>query len=488
MQTLRKIFFYAFTAIYVVFCPLLILYALGYIYTPGPGGEQLVTTGLIYIDTAPQGADVYLDFKPREEKTPLAMPELLPGSYRVTLKLEGYKEWQENVPVEAEKATVLDKVLLIPEKWEEIELLKGSYSSMIPIRGLDFIVLGDKGLASSYVVYDYTQDKSWPLIPEKKLEDEEKIEEYFIQEKSPYMLLYLTGAEKERYLWVNLEEGEDEALEVTELFPHLPDFVQWETGSENLLFTLQNGYINKIDIKEKALYPEIIKKVQGFGVSNGDIYALLAGGKFIRTDSSGKNEDVLLDDEPLAHAIFGQKTQYDIKVFPNEVILFFGSGGELVTNRLPYNFVDKGLRGLEYDKDKGKALVWTKEKIGCIDFTAEETGKIDFEKGPSMRWLYTGTNIGKSFWAYEGSHVLFDDDGLVHILELEEYGMVRVSNILGRKTKEPVYFSEKTGEMYFIGEGAEGLKKVVIIPEKSLFPVTEPTFKDTEKKGVIEPE
>ena len=415
-------------------------------------------------------------------------PELLPGSYRVTLKLEGYEAWEENVPVEAEKATVLDKVLLIPEKWEEVLLLKGPYTSMIPVRGTGFVLLGEEGLASSYVGYDHVQYKSWPLIPAKSARKEEIIEEYFIQERSPYMLLYLTGAEGARFLWVNLNEGGGEPLEVTELFPSPPDFVRWEAAEEDLLFALQKGYINKIDTKQSALYPEIIKKVRGLGVSGGDIYALLDDGKLIKTDSSGENEEVLLDDAPLASTIFGEKSQYDIKVFPNDIILFFGSEGELVTNRLPYNFVDKGLRGLDYDKDKEKALLWTKEKIGCIDFGAEETGRVDFEKGPSMRWLYTGKDISKSFWAYEGSHVLFDDDGEVHILELEEYGMVRAANVLGRRIKQPVYFAGKTGEMYFIGGKGEGLKKIVIIPEKSLFPAVEPTFKDTEKKGTIEPE
>lgn len=484
MQTLRKIFFYIFTVIYIVFCPLLILYALGYIYSPG-AGEKLVTTGLIYVDTAPQGADVYLDLKPREEKTPTVMPELLPGEYRVSLKLAGYKTWQDKVPVEAEKATVLDKVILIPEKWEETVLLKETCDKLIPIRGTGLIILGSKKEASSYIVYDHSQDKKWPLLPGGK--DEEEIEEYFIRQKSSYALLHLAGPEGERFLWVNLDEGGDKPIDVTELFPSPPDFVLWSSGDEDNLFSLQEGHINRIGVKENALYPAIVKEVRGFGLEGGDVYSLKEDGKFIRTDSSGKNEEGLLDDPPLAKTIFGEKAQYDIKVFPNDIILFFGSGGELVTNRLPYTFVEKGLRGVEYDRDKQRALIWTKGKIGYIDFAAEETGKVDFEKGPSLRWLYTGSDIGRCFWVHEGSHVLFDDAEEVHLLEMEEYGMVKVSSVLDRKVDRSIYYSEKTGKMYFLPEKGGSLKQTVIVPEKSLFPGAEPTFKDTEKKGVIEP-
>ena len=45
---LRRIFFYLFTAIYVVACPMTILYALGYLVKPGTE-KGIVKRGLIYI-------------------------------------------------------------------------------------------------------------------------------------------------------------------------------------------------------------------------------------------------------------------------------------------------------------------------------------------------------------------------------------------------------------------------------------------------------
>ncbi|MFC1570901.1 PEGA domain-containing protein, partial [Candidatus Omnitrophota bacterium] len=108
MQFFRRIVFYLFVAIYIIICPLLLLYAYGYIYKPGIE-KGLLTTGLIYVATAPTGSEIYVNDKKYAKNTPTAIMELLPGEYSIELKLDGYKTWSQTVPVAKEKATVLER-------------------------------------------------------------------------------------------------------------------------------------------------------------------------------------------------------------------------------------------------------------------------------------------------------------------------------------------------------------------------------------------
>ena len=95
MLLLRKIIFYIFAAVYVVACPLVIAYALGYMFVPQQ--RNVIQTGLISLQTIPAGAEVTLDCEPYPRLTPVDYP------------LRGYGE----IPSTIEKAGRGLPVLLV---------------------------------------------------------------------------------------------------------------------------------------------------------------------------------------------------------------------------------------------------------------------------------------------------------------------------------------------------------------------------------------
>ena len=114
MIILRRILFFIFFTTYLVVCPFLIFYALGYIVKPGPE-LSLAYTGLISIQTIPKGASVFLEGSRYSKKTPTTMMELLPGSYHLKVALKGLSPWTRTVQVQAGKAVVLEKIILLPK-------------------------------------------------------------------------------------------------------------------------------------------------------------------------------------------------------------------------------------------------------------------------------------------------------------------------------------------------------------------------------------
>ena len=90
MLFLRKLIFYLFVVIYLISCPLLILYSLGYHYKP-ESKKSMVETGLIYLSTNPPGALVYIDNQRLTRKTPAILRDFLPGQYQVKLVLKDFR-------------------------------------------------------------------------------------------------------------------------------------------------------------------------------------------------------------------------------------------------------------------------------------------------------------------------------------------------------------------------------------------------------------
>ena len=68
--------------------------------TPASFGKPAVTTGVLAIESQPPGAAVLLNGKP-SGTTPLTINDLVPGEYRVTMTLKGFREFATTVRVVA---------------------------------------------------------------------------------------------------------------------------------------------------------------------------------------------------------------------------------------------------------------------------------------------------------------------------------------------------------------------------------------------------
>ncbi|MFQ5953176.1 MAG: PEGA domain-containing protein [Candidatus Omnitrophota bacterium] len=485
MQLLRKILFYTFAVIYITVCPLVILYAFGYIYKPGTK-EGILKTGLIYLSTAPAGATIYMGNSRYTQKTPTIIQELLPGSYPIKVALEDYLPWTQTVPVEAEKATVLDKVLLLPREWKSKELIPGRVQDIIAVPGTDFF-LAKKGMkAEDVLVCDYEKGKAWPLLGPGSPFRESKVLSYYTSKKSPSLLLRVSSARKEKFLWIELKENGGVAKDITNLFQMTPVQVKWLPG-QDYIFVLYAGRLDRVDVASGAVYPEYVLDVRGFDLFDGKIYVLKKDNTFLVMDSDKKTEKMLLGDQKIGDSIFRDKGHYNVEVLSEELILFLGENGALLANRLPYRFVGKGVRGMEFDPKGERVLIWSKDRIGVLDFSAEKTGNVGFEKGPALAWVYTqGKDIGQASWVYEASHILFRDSSNISLIEIEGYGEFKIDPVFKVNEKSSVFYSDKTGEMYFSDATSGELFSVVIMPEESLIPLELPDLSKIGKSKKIE--
>lgn len=128
---LRRGVFYLCVGLYLVVCPLTILSALGYLVVPG-ASPGMVTTGLISLATVPPGATIFLSGRRYTRTTPTLLRDLLPGDYAVRMVLPGHQPWERTVRVEGERATVLERVILLPQTFPVVEVIQRRGDRLIP--------------------------------------------------------------------------------------------------------------------------------------------------------------------------------------------------------------------------------------------------------------------------------------------------------------------------------------------------------------------
>src|SRR3990167_2552070 len=162
MRLFRRIVFYAFVLLYLVLCPVTVFSTLGYVFIPG-AEQQIVKTGLIYLASTPPGATVYVGKRRFIHRTPTILRGLRPGAYDIRLVLKAHEPWARTVPVEAEKAAVLEHVLLLPKPLRFVEIVPGPFEDLLPVT--EEILLLQRGpLLGDMTVYEPRAKRVWPLL------------------------------------------------------------------------------------------------------------------------------------------------------------------------------------------------------------------------------------------------------------------------------------------------------------------------------------
>ncbi len=120
----RRLFFWLFFIMFVVFTPAVVFYSLG--YKLDLKTKKFLKTGIISIKTFPKGVDVYLDGKKHREASPCIIREAMPNEYVVTLEKNGFYTY--SVPIEVKPSIVSDiDVILVPEM-RNVEKLKFNFN------------------------------------------------------------------------------------------------------------------------------------------------------------------------------------------------------------------------------------------------------------------------------------------------------------------------------------------------------------------------
>ncbi len=463
MTFLRKAIFYLFCLIYLIVCPVTILYALGYILAPQTD-EGFIKTGLIYIETLPSDASIYLNGKRYKQKTPAMIPHLHPGEYTVEIRHRQYRPWQATVQVEAGKAAVLERVLLISQQMETLQIAEGPYRFLAGIPRTRFLIFGNDRL-ESFSVYDWKEKKIFPLLVPGSPSGAAEVDRVFIRENSPHVLVRSNLKGEERYEWFRIDEEGSEPVNLTPAFREKePADVFWHPEKDEYLFMLYDGELDRIHLETGQTATRFMKDLQGLGVFENKLYAVREN-TLIRHDYGSAREEVLVRDEHIMNLLFRPGNFYRMERMKSDTFVFYGKEtGRLVTNRLPYILAEEGIEGYRIHPRERKMLVWTGDRIGVVDFERIRSGGI-FEEGPSIQWMKEqARGIHDVFWVYEDAYAMYRDSRGVYLLALSSHMPPSEEKVLD--AGRPVYYAEETGWLYYLDE-AQQLAAVRLMLEES---------------------
>ncbi len=480
MVRFRKILFYFFAALYLVLCPLIIFYALGYIYAPRID-EGIVKTGLIHLESLPAGASIEIKGRPHAEKTPATVRDLWAGTYEVTLSKPGYRSWTRRVDVAAGRAAAFNKVLLLPQELTVETLIPRAFEDLLPVPSTSYLLLFQTKKTGDISVFDWKERSERPLLPRGSPYEETRVVRTYAMRKSQQVLLRVNEGDRTRYLWCSLDGKEPRVRDLSTFFAQgEPSDVRWEGHDPEYLFVLQGGGLTRLDLRKKKVRKNFMEGVRGFDLFRGKVFAL-RGCTLARMDAEGEAGIVsLVEKGDFMEDLFRGTGAFRIDFISGRTLCFWGPQGEFITNDLPYQFVAGGLQGYEPDENGRKIVLWQHARLGVLDFTKATRRKELFERGPEIDWVYEGAkDIGRAYFVYDTSHVLFCHRDGVSLVPVGQEGAT--PNFLVKVLeKSGIFYSERTGRLYYLEPERGYLTAAEVLPE---WPGFSAVFSELETRG-----
>ncbi len=473
MLYFRKVVLLALLAVYLIFCPLLILYAFGRIAKPGKDAN-----GLIFLSTNPPGAKIFVEGRRFTEKTPAGIKGMLPGTYDVTVTLEGYKPWHNKIQTFPNLASVFDKIILVPENWKAKEVSKESFLQLVSLPGSRFFILNKGSQLSDYYSFDSENEELTPFIrPGSNLAYSKVIKLYQVEESSQVVLEVRSSTEP-KYLLVNFEKGYVSIKDISQFFPTKCEHILWDPAVEGQLFTFSVGNLNKIDLSAYALEENYLESLKGYGLFNHSIYVLKDINTLLRLDYNRSNQRVIFDDPILGNFLFGQEGFFEVKPLDDKIIFFIGSEGKLVSNLSPNRWVEKGVRGLVFHQQTKRALFWLKDLAAIIDYRPLflNEARPTSSALPKRFTFYTkGKDITQSFWAYQGAYAILTDVDRVLLFEIKDEDEAEPNEVVKISKGSAAHYQESLKKLYYLDPVSNKLYSVEIAPQAKKEPLS---FKD----------
>lgn len=175
----RKILFSFFLLTFIIATPLISLYAAGYKIGKG---FLIQKTGILVIESKPEGAKIYIDEKvqqnffskalKREEgfsRTPAKIKNMKPGEYSVRLELEGYWPWEKKEKINPGQSTILENITLF-KKDLPLMLFPGKFEELFISPNKKYLSAVKDGSLSIFNLEKETQEKT-ASASEKAIKD-----------------------------------------------------------------------------------------------------------------------------------------------------------------------------------------------------------------------------------------------------------------------------------------------------------------------------
>jgi len=449
-RTTRTILFLSCLAMFMILCPIILAYSMGYVFDINK--KKIVPTGSISIKSIPKSANIILNGIMAEKSTPALITNLSAGSYNVEIFKDGYLPWNKTLKVKDFHLSVADNILLFPKNPQ-------SQSIANALRWIKFSPFRSFAIGSQ-------EDTANPLFLNLSINEmpafssidsncrivsiEPESISWSIQEKYVSFFATLNNGQKGYYF---LETLNPQNIKLIALEKYENSRIVWHNKNDDILIYVSD---NKITQKNIVSNDEIVIANDSDKVflSNNKIYFIQKDSGIIYSVSDpwmipSKNNEI--EKKQFTETALLTDIEYSIINISDDSFLIHGENGSVsIINNGSIKQVQNNVYGVDVNK-QGKILTFNAHEISLI-----------LENGDKKQLITRlSEKIKKAFW--------ITDNHVAYLLENGNFFITESDSRDGRNTVAPI---KDVMENCWIGENSDSAYPILyFINKETLYKV-----------------
>lgn len=250
---IRRLIYLTFILIFAVAAPLLVLYTSGYRYNLEKGKVEQV--GVLFINTLPKNAQIYLNDQLMPATRPLRLPSLRPNYYQVKVTAENYHPWQKTLEVKSRASTLAFDIVLFKDKTPVIISEKSLKTFSLSPKNDAVILADNQGLWLKNVTTE-NQKLLWQT-------DGQDISDPVWSKDAKNLLIKKGGV-----FFVINTNGANSVISLNAIKNNLKR-AAWSSNSS--VFALSGGELWEIYLEEQQV-KKVADRVEDFSLADGNLY------------------------------------------------------------------------------------------------------------------------------------------------------------------------------------------------------------------------
>lgn len=466
----RTILFFICLFLFLLIAPAVVFYSQGYRFDFEK--KKVTQTGAFYFKVLPKSAQIYFDGRLKKKTDfifgSVLIENLLPKTYNIQIKKEGYLAWEKTLEIKEKQVTEAKNILLIPESLGFSVLSKEVKDFFFSPDEKKIILEEIRENGWQINLYDLKNNVKSYLIGEKDIAKSKKSKVDFLSlEFSPdskRILLKVGFKEEEKYFILDMEKippdlisldflGAD--IENISFNPQVPKKIFFTKLSEKKIKEnkiSKNSELFEANWEAKEISQTILGNLITYDIFGGNIFLISNEGFLFRTDLSGKRQ------EQLSFLPFPIKEEINYQLlvsFPkillkedNNLYFFDQDLGNFKELSLPVN-------NFSLSPDLKKIVYFNNYEIWIL-FLEEKLGQPQKKVGEEIFLTRFSEKIGEVFWL-TSHYLIFNTGNKIKIAEIDDRDRINIVDLFSIKGQvkfenSKIFWNKNEKKLYILSE------------------------------------
>lgn len=393
----RSLIQFIIGALFVVFGTIvLVLFARGFSYDFLTG--QVKITGLVVIDSSPNGAKIRINSNDIKQKTPYRLTYVEPGEMTIELDKDKYRSWSKTLFVVPEEVSFVDYAWFLPLQLKITHhRAEASITSATQAKNNSKIVYSTNGSNATLNIFE--QKQSVKIYQSTNNDQSQKINSFsnlILSDSGNYLLFKQNGTSSSNYMYVATSKDQ-KPVNLNEMFKFdfLDNSLSFNPDNDKELFWLDKGVLRKINIDSQTISAPLIDKTISMAIFDKKIFAIRdneSKRELSYTDLNGQKSVTIMSD--LITSSFYKIDFASFSGANNLTVLTDDGKLYLLSNIYDTNNLKKSLFSdnatySSFNKNGRYLLINNKKNLKVYDFERKTRlfNKNNFKELKDLKWL-----------------------------------------------------------------------------------------------------